>query len=61
MMTNTKEYEVIDAPVGAEVDALPDGYTTETVDGKEYYKLDDTYYKQKDKGGETAYEVVEVK
>ena len=38
------EYEVVDAPIGAEVDALPEGYEVVIVEGQEYYKLDDTYY-----------------
>lgn len=39
-----KEYEVVDTPVGAEVDSLPDGYETHIIDGEKYYELDDTYY-----------------
>ena len=38
------EYETTDAPVGAVVDALPDGYEVKTIDGTEYYVLDNVYY-----------------
>lgn len=42
--THVDEYDVVDAPEGAVVDALPEGYEIETIDGKEYYVLDDIYY-----------------
>ena len=38
------EYEVVDAPEGAIVDALPDGYEVENIGGTEYYVLDGVYY-----------------
>lgn len=41
---NAEEYGVVDAPEGAVVDALPEGYTIETIDDKEYYVLNDVYY-----------------
>ena len=44
----TEEYDVVDYPEGAVVDALPDGYEVETIDGKEYYVLDDVYYAEVD-------------
>lgn len=40
------EYEVVEAPEGALVDALPDGYEVKEVDGTEYYVLDDVYYQE---------------
>jgi hypothetical protein len=39
-----EEYSVVEAPEGAVVDALPEGYEVEIIDGKEYYVLDDVYY-----------------
>ena len=53
------EFEVIDAPVGAVVDAIPEGYETVVVDGVEYYTLDDVRYLPKeDPHGTIGYEVV---
>ena len=43
-MKSNDEYEVVSAPVGAEVGSLPDGYNTITINGQEYYELDDIYY-----------------
>lgn len=45
---NSEEYEVVDAPEGAIVDALPDGYEVKTIDGNEYYELDGVYYAEVD-------------
>jgi hypothetical protein len=53
------EFEVIQAPAGAVVDAIPEGYETVVIDGIEYYTLDDVKYKTKElNNGEIAYEVV---
>ena len=54
-----EEYTVTEAPVGAEVDALPEGYEITTVDGVEYYTLDDAKYQavEKEDGG-IVYQVV---
>jgi hypothetical protein len=41
---NNNEYEVVEAPMGAEIDSLPDGYNITTVNGSDYYELDDVYY-----------------
>ena len=38
------KYTVIVPPAGAQVTVLPDDYETVTLDGKEYYKVDDTIY-----------------
>jgi len=46
--TTAEEYEVVDAPEGAVVDALPDGYEVKAIDGVEYYVLDDVYYAEVD-------------
>lgn len=43
---DSKEYEVVDAPEGALVDAIPEGYEIKEIDGIEYYTLDDTYYQE---------------
>ncbi len=54
-------YEVIDAPIGARVDALPDGYDVFELDGLVYYRLGDTYYKAVlEPNGNVIYEVVRV-
>jgi hypothetical protein len=37
-------YEVVQAPMNAEIDSLPNGYNTVSVNGDEYYELDDVYY-----------------
>ena len=42
------EYEVIDAPEHAVVDALPDGYEVVEKNGVEYYFLDGVYYAEVD-------------
>ena len=39
-----EEYEVVEAPLNAEIGSLPDGYNTINVDGEEYYELDGIYY-----------------
>ncbi len=55
------EYEVIDAPMGAEVDALPEGYTVETINGNDYYVLDSTYYEPRINDSNEEYYVVVAK
>ena len=60
---NAEEYEVVDAPEGAIVDALPDGYEVKTVDGNEYYILDGVYYGEvaaADIDGGVGYKVVKM-
>ncbi len=52
------EYEVVEAPIGATVEALPEDYTTEEIDGEEFYVVDDVYYYYDEV--ENLYEVVEV-
>ena len=54
-----EEYVVTEAPIGAEVEALPEGYEISTVDGVEYYTLDDAKYQAIEKeDGEMLYQVV---
>lgn len=61
---NDEEYEVVDAPVEAQVDALPEGYTEEVQgDGSVHYVLDGVHYKEvplDEDGNEWGYEVVKV-
>jgi hypothetical protein len=61
--TNGYEYEVVDAPEYAVVDALPDGYEVVEVDGFEYYMLDGVFFAEVDapefEGG-VGYEVVRI-
>ena len=53
------EFEVIEAPAGAVVDAIPEGYETVVIDGVYYYTLDDVQYKPTElSNGEIGYEVV---
>ena len=45
-IVNSKgQYEVIVPPAGALVEELPDDYDTITLDGVDYYKVDDTVYR----------------
>jgi hypothetical protein len=47
-INDTEQYETIDAPVGAVIDALPDGYDIKTIKGEEYYVLDDVIFAEVD-------------
>ncbi|HKI44676.1 MAG TPA: DUF6515 family protein [Balneolales bacterium] len=54
-------YVVVDPPVGARIDDLPDGYHKVDIDGATYYLLGNVYYKAiLDDHGEVWYEVVGV-
>ena len=58
-----EEYEVVEAPEGALVDALPEGYEVEEIDGTEYYALDGVYYQEVETDeleSSVGYEVVKV-
>lgn len=62
-VVNAEEYEVVNAPEGAIVDALPDGYEVKTVNGNEYYVLDGVYYGEVDAAdidGGVGYKVVKM-
>lgn len=52
------EYQVIVPPAGALVEALPEDYETVTLDGEEYYKVDDTVYKLSITDGKPFFEVM---
>ncbi|WP_333818871.1 DUF6515 family protein [Ohtaekwangia sp.] len=57
------EYEVVDPPVGAIVDALPDGYEVKTINNQEYYELDGVYYAEvetPDLEDGVGYEVIKI-
>lgn len=45
IMNANNEYEVIVPPAGALVDELPDDYDLITIDGAEYYLVDNTVYR----------------
>jgi hypothetical protein len=52
-------YEVIEPPMGAMVDSLPEGSTSTTVDGTAYFIYNDTYYRPFYSGSDVVYRVVE--
>ena len=53
-------YEVVNAPVGAVINYLPDGYETIDRDGREYYQYDDVFYQPIEQNGNIAYQVVRI-
>jgi hypothetical protein len=57
---DTDGYTVMKAPVGAMVSYLPDGYTTQTSNGKTYYVYGGVYYQAKAVDSGTAYVVAKV-
>ena len=60
---SSDNYDVVTAPEGAVVDALPDGYKIEKVDSVEYYLLGDIYYAEIDASAmenKIGYEVVTI-
>lgn len=52
------QYEVIEAPVGAIVEYLPEDFETVVIDGKELYKVDYTLFKTVVLQGKPMFEVV---
>lgn len=52
------KYTVIVPPAGALVSELPDDYDTVTLDGNEYYKVDDTIYELKVVDGTAYFQVL---
>ena len=52
------EYVVIMPPAGALVDSLPDDFETLTIDGNEYYMVDDTIYGLAVVDGKACFEVI---
>lgn len=45
VINSNDQYEVIVPPAGALVEELPDDYDTITLDGMDFYKVDDTVYR----------------
>jgi len=43
---HTRNYEVVDAPLGASVPELPEGAQVVVINDQKYYELDGTYYKE---------------
>ena len=52
------QYYVIVPPAGALVEALPEDFDMVTLDGKEYYKVDDTIYQVTISDGKPYFEVL---
>ena len=52
------EYVVMVPPAGALVEALPDDFETLTIDGKEYYRVEDTIYGLVVVDGKPCFEVI---
>lgn len=52
------QYTVIVPPAGALVQELPDDYDTVTIDGKQYYKVDDTIYEMTIVDGSAYFQVL---
>ena len=56
------EYITVAPPIGAKVNALPEGYEKVWLDGNFYYEFDGTYYRAfVDEQSEVWYEVVSVR
>jgi len=45
-INNQVEYTTVKPPIGAQIIALPEGYTTTIIDNETYYVLDDVHYKE---------------
>jgi hypothetical protein len=56
--TLSGEYTVIVPPAGAVVDSLPEDYETITLNGNDYYKVDNTVYKVILNDGRPYFEVL---
>ena len=52
-------FKTVEAPVGAKVDYVPDGASSETIDGVTYFVYSDTYYRPFYSGSEVVYIVAE--
>ena len=56
---NDTDYEVVDAPVGAQIPTLPANTKSVVVNGENFYELNGTYYKEgTDANGKVVYTVV---
>ena len=58
MMDSDGEYKVIVPPAGALVETLPEDYEMVTLNGEEYYKVDDTVYRVTISEGKPYFEVL---
>ena len=52
------QYSVIIPPAGALVESLPEDFDIVTLNGKEYYRVDDTIYKMTISDGKPYFEVL---
>jgi hypothetical protein len=52
-------FKTVEAPLGAKVDYLPDGVTSETIDGVAYFVFNDVYYRPFYSGSDVVYIVSE--
>ena len=52
------EYQTIVPPAGALIEELPEDYRIVTLDGEEYYAVDDTVYRVTAVGGTPYFEVL---
>ena len=57
-MDSDGQYKVILPPAGALVESLPDDYEMVTLNGNEYYKVDDTVYRVIISDGKACFEVL---
>ena len=55
------QYEVVQAPVGAVVESIPDGYEKVEVDGQSYYIINGVQYKPVIRNEEVWYQVIKNK
>ena len=52
-------FKTVEAPVGAQVDYVPDGAESETIDGVTYFVFADIYYRPFYSGSDVVYIVAE--
>ena len=57
---NGAGYEIVTAPIGANVYTLPNGAYSTTINGSTYYVSGSTYYKPYFDGSQVAYTVAQV-
>ena len=58
-MKSGEDYAVVEAPVGAQVDAIPEGAKETTVDGKTMFEDEGVYYAPIDGSDDVSYEVTD--
>ena len=57
-VNDATQYEVVDAPLGAQVPELPKGAEVRVIDAQKYYELDGNFYKEDLRDGQIWYTVV---